>query len=65
MNRILDKLIRYILEKYKLEEQETPYCEEVEICNKKNKKRLSEEVGRDVKLGTQIRRPFIRSIVLK
>ncbi len=65
MKKIIEKIIKYIFDKYEIQEIEIgfPYTEE--IVNKKNIKRLEEEVGNKLNLGMFVRRPYIKRIVKK
>ena len=65
MTNIIEKIIKYIFDKYEIVETEIRYCETREIVNKKNKKRLEEETGNSLRLGMTVMRPFIRCIKIK
>ena len=65
MKNIIEKIIKYIFDKYKIEEIEQDYSYTVEVVNKKNKERLEKETGNKLRLGMEVRTPFIRFIKIK
>ena len=65
MNKIIDKIIKYVFDKYEIIDIESRYCETQEIVTKKNKRRLEEATGNSLRLGMTVRRPFIQYIKIK
>ena len=65
MKNIIEKIIKYIFDKYEIQDIEQDYSYTSETVNKKNKQRLEKETGNKLRLGMEVRTPFIRIIKLK
>ena len=65
MENLIKQIIKYVFNKYEIEVIELDYPETIEIVNKKNKQRLEKEVGNKLRLGMQIRTPFVKLIKLR
>jgi len=65
MKNIIEKIIKYIFDKYEIQDIEQDYSYTAEVVNKKNKERLEKETGNKLRLGMEVRTPFIRIIKLK
>lgn len=65
MKYIIKQIIKYVFDKYEIQDIEQNYSYITEIVNKKNKQRLEQETGNKLRLGMEIRSPFIRVIKLK
>jgi len=65
MKNIIEKIIKYVFDKYEIIDIESRHCETQEIVNKKNKIKLEEEIGDSLRLGMTVRRPFIQYIKIK